>query len=127
MISIAPTGFPAKSCASKAQHTGIEEAISNAIQDIVNNSSDITFNLSHPDTLAALRSFDRFFSHGFVHFLFQLFQSQMFFGFKVEHRRSVLLVFRAGVSTSNRAAGFKRSERNSFHFAAIFNFHLYFC
>lgn len=70
--NLAPVGLPSSSKArdQRVKQVDIEQAISSAINDfaVTNSSNDrkVTCDSAHPDTIALVRSLDKFFAHGFI-------------------------------------------------------------
>lgn len=54
------------------EHSILEQNIIVAVKNICESSTllNISFNQSHPDTKALLKSLDAFFSHGYLFFVF---------------------------------------------------------
>lgn len=69
MFHLAPVGFPTKMNANLSQHIIIEKNLTSAIKDMKETVfvQKIIYNLSHPDTKELIKSFDNFFSHGYVY------------------------------------------------------------
>lgn len=69
---LVPTDLPSSSSSKarnqKVQQGQIEKAVINAINDFVstNRTLDSAYNIAHPNTIALIKSMDKFFAHGFV-------------------------------------------------------------
>ena len=70
--NLAPVGLPSPSKAKdqRVQQVDIEQAVSTAISEFVaTNTSDNrkdAYDSAHPDTIALVKSLDKFFAHGFI-------------------------------------------------------------
>jgi hypothetical protein len=67
MFQLAPIGLPPKKSPEKFFHKDIEEAVTSAVEGIINSkvAEDFIYSLAHPQTVTLVKSFDLFFSHGY--------------------------------------------------------------
>ena len=68
---LVPTDLPSSSSKAgnqKVQQGQIEKEVVNAINDFVstNKTFDSAYNIAHPNTIALIKSMDKFFAHGFA-------------------------------------------------------------
>jgi len=70
--NLAPIGLPSPSKAKqqRSQQGQIERSLTGAVGDFVHTdrslSQKISYNMAHPNTSALVKSFDKFFAHGFA-------------------------------------------------------------